>query len=144
MPDNPDSAFETRVRDSFASQGFMRLIGAEITSLSPGCCIISAPIHENVSQQHGFAHAGLTFSIGDSAAGYAALSLMPANADVLTAEIKINLMSPAVGTHLRAEGRVIRPGRRLMTVESLIFAYEGATRGKQVAQMLGTMVTLAD
>lgn len=131
---------EQNIQASFARQGLMKTFNATLKLPSPGYCQISAPITEISGQQHGYAHAGLTFALGDSAAGYAALSLMASGQEVLTVEMKINLLAPGQGSHLLAEGRVIRAGRRLITVESLIFAYDGDQRGKQVAQMLGTMV----
>lgn len=142
MQEQTDVAGEQRVRASFSRQGLMKTLGAKLDLPSKGHCQISAPITRESSQQHGYAHAGLTFAIGDSAAGYAALSLLSEDQEVLTAEIKINLLAPGLGTHLLAEGRVIRAGRRLMTVESLIFAYDGNKRGRQVAQMLGTMMPI--
>ncbi len=137
-----DQSIRRKVERSFAAQGMMRTIGAEIISLQPGRCVIRAPIDEAVGQQHGFAHAGLTFSIGDSAAGYAALSLINETADVVTAEMKINLLAPAQGTSLRAEGRVIRPGRRLIVVSADVFAEEQDVSERHVATLLGTILPL--
>ncbi|MFO1137663.1 MAG: PaaI family thioesterase [Paracoccus sp. (in: a-proteobacteria)] len=130
---------EARVRNSFARQTMMQTLGAQIASIAPGRVTITAPILPTVLQQQGAGHAGLAFSIGDSAAGYSALSLMPMDAEVMTVEIKINLMSPAVGDRLVAEGRVIRPGRRIMVVAADIWAETGATR-KHVAMLQGTMI----
>ena len=130
---------EARVRNSFARQTMMQTLGAQIASIAPGRVTITAPILPTVLQQQGAGHAGLAFSIGDSAAGYSALSLMPMDAEVMTVEIKINLMSPAVGDRLVAEGRVIRPGRRIMVVAADIWAETGATR-KHVAMLRGKMI----
>lgn len=138
MPDlSPDIA--AKVRKSFASQNLMTMIGAEMTGLSHGACDLSAPIPDSMRQQHGFGHAALTFGLGDTAAGYAALSVMPEDHEVLTSEIKINLLEPAAGTRLVAEGRVLRRGRRLIPVEANVWS---ETDGERVliAKLLGTMV----
>lgn len=136
-PPNPDYA--ALIRRSFAAQSMMRTLGATLDAIEPGYCRIRSSIPEGALQQHGVGHAGLTFSIGDSAAGYAALSLMPEGAEVVTAEIKINLMAPARGDHLIAEGRVLRPGRRLMSVEANVWAIQDGKRN-HIAVLLGTMV----
>lgn len=130
---------ETRIRDSFNRQTMMQTLGASLVSVSPGHVIITAPILPTALQQHGAGHAGLAFSIGDSAAGYSALSLMSDDAEVMTIEMKINLMSPSVGDRLVAEGRVIRPGRRVMVVAADVWAESGDTR-KHVAMLQGTMI----
>jgi uncharacterized protein (TIGR00369 family) len=138
-PRNPD--YEATVRESFARQGLMGLLGAELVAVSPGGCTIAAPIRPATSQQHGYAHAGLAWSIGDSAAGYAALSLRAPGEEVLTVEMKINLLAPAEGTRLTAEGRVLRAGRRILVVASDIHAGAGPQR-VHVATMLGTMTAV--
>jgi uncharacterized protein (TIGR00369 family) len=140
IPRNPD--WESVVRASFARQGMMTTLGAKLIGLEPGRCRISAPIRTATSQQHGYAHAGLGWTIGDSAAGYAALSLMEKGCEVLTVEMKINLLAPAAGIRLVAEGRVLRPGRRLMVVTSDIHAEDGEGTRLHVATMLGTMIPL--
>lgn len=136
----PDT--EARVRDSFAAQSLMRTFEAQITALEPGLCIISAPIIPGARQQHGYGHAGLTFALGDSAAGYAALSLLDAGSEVLTAEMKINLLAPARGERLTAEGRVEKTGRRLVVVTASVYAHDGPRRTK-IAVLQGTMVPTA-
>ena len=130
---------ETRIRDSFARQTMMQTLGATLAAVTPGHVIITAPVLPTTLQQHGAGHAGLAFSIGDSAAGYSALSLMPDEAEVMTVEMKINLMSPAVGDRLVAEGRVIRPGRRIMVVAADVWAETDGAR-KHVAMLQGTMI----
>lgn len=130
---------ETRIRDSFARQTMMQTLGATLARVTPGQVIITAPILPTVLQQQGAGHAGLAFSIGDSAAGYSALSLMPEEAEVMTVEMKINLMSPALGDRLVAEGRVIRPGRRIMVVAADVWAETDGAR-KHVAMLQGTMI----
>ena len=127
------------IRDSFAAQGLMGTLGAEMIALEHGRAEIRAPILPGSRQQHGYAHAGLTFAIGDSAAGYAALSVMPEGSEVLTTEMKINLLAPGRGEALIARGRVIKPGRRLVIVQADIFALDGG-RETHIAHLLGTMV----
>ncbi len=117
----------------------MASFDAELVALELGFVGIAAPISETVSQQHGAAHAGLTFALGDSAAGYAALTTIEGEADVMTAEMKINLLRPAIGDRLVAEGRVIKPGRRLIVVQAEVFAETHDSR-KQIALLQGTMV----
>jgi uncharacterized protein (TIGR00369 family) len=115
MPDfNPiDPDFESRVRASFARQGIMTLLGARMIKVEPGEVAIELPFRADLSQQHGFFHAGVTSTIADSAGGYAGFTLFPADASVLTVEFKINLLAPAKGDRLVATGRVIKPGRTL-------------------------------
>ena len=105
-----DGAFEARVRDSFGRQSIMGLIGAEMSEVVPGRVVIELPFRADLCQQHGFFHAGVTTTIADSAGGYAAFSLFPADASVLTTEFKINLVAPAAGDRLRAVGQVVKPG----------------------------------
>jgi uncharacterized protein (TIGR00369 family) len=111
-----NEATASKIRDSFAAQSLMATFGAELERVAPGAVEICAPILPGSRQQHGFAHAGLTFALGDSAAGYAALTLMPEEAEVMTAEMKINLLAPARGERLVATGRVVKAGRRLTVV----------------------------
>ena len=132
-------AYADKVRSSFDQQRLMRTFGASIDGLEPGACTITAPILPAHRQQHGFAHAGLTFALGDSAAGYAALSIMAEDAEVLTVEMKINLLAPAEGDMLIARGRVIKPGRRLIIVGAEVFALQNGTE-IAVALLQGTMI----
>lgn len=138
-PRDPD--WEAKVRKSFARQTVMETIGARIAALAPGRCEIELPYRRDLCQQHGFLHAGITTAIADSAGGYAAFSLMPAGASVLTVEFKVNLMAPAAGERLLARGRVIKPGRTLMVVEADVVADDNGLR-KQIAQLLSTMMCL--
>jgi len=129
-----------RIRDSFAKQGMMQSFGAELSDIAPGRIVIAAPITPETSQQHGLAHAGLTFALGDSAAGYSALSLMAEGDEVLTAEMKINLLAPADGVRLVATGEVVKPGRRLVVARATVETeYADGTR-RPVAILQGTMV----
>ncbi|MFP7675341.1 PaaI family thioesterase [Marivita sp. S0852] len=128
-----------RIQASFDRQSMMTTLGATLIETGKGTATIAAPILPGTQQQQGFAHAGLTFSIGDSAAGYAALTLIPEDQEVVTAEIKINLLSPASGDRLIARGRVIKPGRRLIVVASDVYAETDGTE-RHVACMMGTMM----
>ncbi|MDM7968569.1 MAG: PaaI family thioesterase [Paracoccaceae bacterium] len=134
-----DQITSDRISRSFEAQTMMQTLGARLAELGPGEVRIEAPILPGLRQQQGFGHAGLTFSLGDTAAGYAALSLMPPDRDVLTAEIKINLLAPAVGDLLIATGRVIKPGRRLMVVSAEVHARQ-ADKLTLIAILQGTMV----
>ena len=139
IPKNPD--FEECVRDSFSRQGIMELIGARLTRVEPGLVEIELPYRADLTQQHGFFHAGITSTIADSAGGYAAFSLMPAEASVLTTEFKINLLAPAEGELLRAVGRVVRPGRLLTVCEVDVFAVKDGA-AKPCAKLLETLMCL--
>ena len=128
-----------RIQTSFEQQTMMRTFGARLDDVAPGHVTISAPILLGSRQQQGFAHAALTFGLGDSAAGYAALTVIPEDQEVVTAEIKINLVAPANGTHILARGRVIKPGRRLIVVTSEVFSVVNGDE-TLVAILQGTMV----
>ncbi len=133
---------ENRIRESFDRQGMMTTLGAALSGIAPGSVTITAPIRPEGSQQHGFAHAGMTFALGDSAAGYSALTTMPDGAEVLTAEMKINLVAPADGVRLVATGEVVKPGRRLVVTRAQVETeYADGTR-KLVAVLQGTMVPI--
>ncbi len=134
-----DDSIKKRIIGSFATQSMMQTLGASLGEISPGLVRVQAPILPGLRQQQGFGHAGLTFTLGDTAAGYAALSLMAPEFDVLTAEIKINLLAPARGDLLIATGRVIKPGRRLMIVTAEVVARDGGT-DTLIAILQGTMV----
>jgi uncharacterized protein (TIGR00369 family) len=136
-----DPDFEERVRASFARQKLMSTIGAELTRVAPGEAEITLPYRDDLTQQHGFIHAGIVATLADTACGYAAFSLMPADAAILTVEYKINLMSPATGERLIARGRVLRPGRTLTVCAGEVIAYRQG-KGKTVATMLATMMAL--
>lgn len=133
-------AQRNRILDSFTAQSLMRSCQARITDLAPGSCVIEAPLLPGMLQQHGAGHAGVTFALGDTAAGYAALSLMPEGREVMTAEIKINLLAPAFGETLVARGRVVKSGRRLSVVTAEVEAVAADGARKLIAVMQGTMV----
>ncbi|MFT6091458.1 PaaI family thioesterase [Sulfitobacter sp.] len=134
-----DDATRTRIHTSFDAQSMMATLGARLSEVSHGIVKIEAPILPGALQQQGFGHAGLTFSIGDSAAGYAALTSLPLDMEVVTAEIKINLIAPARGEKLVAIGKLVKPGKRLCVVTSEVFAVENGQE-KLIAILQGTMV----
>ena len=137
-----DPLFEARVRDSFAKQTFMATLGATLVRIAPGEVTIALPVRAALAQQHGSVHAGAVTSVLDSAAGYAALSLMPAGAAVLSVEFKVNLLEPAVGERIEARGRVVRSGRTLSTCTAEAWALDAAGNERLVATLLGTMMCL--
>ena len=117
-----DPHFAERVRASFALQHAMSLIRATLPVVEHGRTEIHLPHWSGVEQQHGFVHGGVVGMIADSAAGYAAMTMVPAAASVLTVEYKMNLVAPADGDHLLARGRVIRAGRTLIVTQGEVFA----------------------
>ena len=131
-----------RISSSFGCQSMMKTLGAKIHKVEKGKVTIEAPILPSTLQQQGYAHAGLIFSIGDSAAGYSALTLLPDDQEVMTVEIKINLLAPAKGELLRAEGRVVKLGKRLVVVNSEIHDLIDRKK-KLIAIMQGTMIPVA-
>jgi uncharacterized protein (TIGR00369 family) len=135
-----DPNFEARVRASFARQAFMATLGARLVVVQPGQVVIELQFRPDLTQQHGFLHAGVIASVVDSACGYAALSLMPAGTGVLSVEFKINLMKPAAGSSFRALGKVVRAGRTLTVCTGELEADGGAI----VAVMQATMMTVRD
>ena len=139
----PDPHFERRLRSSFARMKLMETIGAKLTTALPGEVEIELPFRSDLTQHHGFVHAGIVTSIVDTACGYAALTLLPANAEVLTVEYKVNFVSPATGTRMIGRGRVTKPGRRLTVCAGDVFAV-GEGKEKLVAIMLATMMGLPE
>lgn len=138
-----DSAYEARVRGSFARQRVMQTIGASMTRVSPGEVEIALPFREDLTQQHGFLHAGIVSTIADSACGYAAYSLMPADAAVLTVEYKVNFLSPAQGDRMIARARVTKHGRTVTVSTCDVFAVTDG-RERIIATMLGTLMTVRE
>jgi uncharacterized protein (TIGR00369 family) len=136
-----DPAFVERTRASFARQGIMALIGATLERVEPGVVEIALPFKPELSQQHGFFHAGVISTIADSAAGYAGFTLYPAEAGVLTVEFKINLLAAADGERAVALGRVVRSGRTL-TVCTFDVHVEKAGRRTHCATGVETLMTL--
>ena len=117
----------------------MTTIHAEIAAIEAGRVVIDAPVAQGFLQQHRFAHGGLVFTLGDTAAGYAALTMLPLDVEVMTVEMKINLLSPGSGK-LRAEGRILKAGRRITVVAAEVWAEDSAGKQKQVAALQGTMI----
>ena len=134
-----DPATVARIRASFARQSMMATLGAELASVAFGRVTVTAPVLPGFRQQQGFAHGGLIFSLGDTAAGYAALSVLPGDVEVMTVELKINLLAPGAG-RLIAEGRVLKPGRRLVVVAADVWAEAEGKARRQVAALQGTMI----
>lgn len=129
-----------RVRASFAKQEFMALLGATISRVAPGEVDLELPWRADLVQQHGYLHAGVTSAIADSACGYAALSLMPPGAAVLSVEYKVNLLAPARGLRFQARGRVVRSGRTVSVVQGDVLAFDEQGQSQHVLTMLGTMI----
>ena len=136
-----DPAYESRVRASFARQGHMHTLASSLESVAPGLVEIALTPGSAVSQQHGFVHAGALAAIADSAAGYAALSLMPPGVGVLATEFKINLLAPAEGERILARGRVIKAGRTLTLAQTEVFS-QTAGQEKLVAFLTATLMTV--
>ena len=136
-----DENFARKVQASFATQLVMKFIGAEITRIEAGAVDIQIAYQKDLTQQNGFIHAGIITTIADSACGYAAFSLMPNGADVLSVEFKVNLLSPSIGDKFLAEARVVRAGKTLTVVQGDVFAITDNQR-KHVAIMLATMMCL--
>jgi uncharacterized protein (TIGR00369 family) len=135
-PFNPD-----RVRASFAKQRVMATIGATLDRVDPGAVTISMPPNADLTQQHGYLHAGIIATIADSACGYAALSLMPDDAAVLSIEFKTNMLAPADGERFVARGKVIKPGRTIMVCDATVHAVRNGAE-KLIATMTGTMMVV--
>ena len=138
-----DPAFADRVRASFALQRVMTTIGAELVSVEPGEVVIAMAFRDDLTQQHGYLHAAVVTAIVDSACGYAANTLMPADTGVLTVEYKVNFLAPAEGRRFLARGRVLKPGRTLTVVTGEVVAVSEASE-KTVATLQGTMMAVRD
>lgn len=143
MLESKNPQFEQAVRDSFASQPLMTTIGARLSRVVAGEIEIRLPFRQDLTQQHGFLHAGVVTSALDSACGYAAFSLMPEGSGVLTIEFKTNLLAPARGQELIARSHVVRAGRTITVCQAEAFMIvEGAEN--LVASMLATVMTIRD
>jgi uncharacterized protein (TIGR00369 family) len=138
-----DPYFAERVRASFDLQNAMRLIQATLPVVEHGLTEIHLPHWQGVEQQHGFVHGGVVGMIADSAAGYAAMTMVPASCSVLTVEFKLNLMAPADGEKLVARGQVVRPGRTLIITNAEVFAIKD---GREIpcALMQQTIMVMQD
>ena len=135
-------SFADEIKQSFAKQTIMGLIGAELTRVEPGVIEIRLPYRSDLAQQHGYLHAGIVTTIADSACGYAAYSLMPPNSEVLSVEFKVNLLRPAKGETFSAVAEVVKSGKTLTVVRADVFGIERERRDL-VATMLGTMICLS-
>jgi uncharacterized protein (TIGR00369 family) len=136
-----DPDFAQRVRASFERQAAMKTIGATLGDIEPGRVVIELPYSPALTQQHGFLHAGMIATALDSACGYAAFTLMPADAGILTIEYKINLVAPGKGQLFRMEGQVVKPGRTITLVEGRAFAIDEG-KEKLIATMTATEMTI--
>ena len=133
-----DPHFAARIRESFARQKAMTLIGASLGMVAPGAVEIALPFRDDLTQQKGYIHGGIIGMIADSAAGYAAYSLMPADCSLVTVEYKVNILLPATSS-LTARGEVVKPGRTLTVARAEVYAQDG----KHVATMQQTLMMLA-
>lgn len=138
-----DPASQQRVQDSFGQQGLMRLLGAELAQVSAGLVTIALPFRPELTQHHGYFHAGSSSTIADTAGGYAAATLFPAGSSVLTVEFKLNLIRPAEGQRLEATGRVIKPGRTLTICQLDVWGVTGENR-THCATGLQTLIRVED
>jgi uncharacterized protein (TIGR00369 family) len=137
---NPD--FAVRVRDSFARQRFMAMLGAELADVHAGHCEIALAYRPELSQQHGYFHGGVIGCLADNAGGYAAFTLAPAEASILTVEYKLNIVAPGDGDRLIARGQVVKPGRTLVVSRVEVFAEKGGSE-KLCAIALMTLMLMA-
>jgi len=138
-----DPQFAERVHRSFDRQAAMRTLGAALESVEPGHVVVTMLHREELTQQHGFIHAGMLAAALDSACGYAAFSLMPADAAVLTIEFKINLLAPARGPRFRFDARVTKPGRTISVVDGRALQYAANGDEQLIATMTATVMTVA-
>jgi len=134
--------FATQVRNSFERQTAMSSIGAELLIVEPGKVEIALPYRSDLTQQHGYMHAGIITTIADTACGYAAYTLMPAGSEVLSVEFKVNLLRPAKGERFAAVANVLKPGRTLTVVRADVFGISESDERELIATMLATMICL--
>ena len=139
----PSAGYKEKVIESFNRQGMMKTINASILAIRPGEIELEFPYQSNLTQQHGFIHAGVVSTVLDTACGYAAFSLMPENAAVLTIEFKVNLLSPAKGERFRAVGKVKKPGKNITVKEGELFSHVEGEQ-KTVATMVATIMSVYD
>ncbi len=140
-PQAPD--YDTLVPASYARQGFMALLGAELTAVAPGYCELRLEHRPEVTQQHGFVHGGALATLVDTAAGYAAFSLMPSDAAPLTVEYKLNLLRPGKGVEMVARARVIKPGRTLNVVQADVYGVDADGDETHCVTSLQTLMTMS-
>ncbi len=138
-----DAGYKEKVIESFERQEVMKTLNASVQTVRPGEVELKLPYQQNLTQQHGFIHAGIVSTLLDSACGYAAFSLMPEKAAVLTIEFKINLLAPAKGDWFRAVGKVKKSGKNITVTEGELFSYADGQE-KLVATMVGTIMSVYD
>jgi uncharacterized protein (TIGR00369 family) len=136
-------SFVEEIRQSFARQSVMQLIGAELGQIEPGLVEIKLPYRSDLTQQHGYLHAGVVSTIADTACGYAAFSLMPPASEVLSVEFKVNLLRPARGEHFVARAEVVKAGKTLTVVRADVFAVSKERQHELIATMQGTMIAMS-
>jgi uncharacterized protein (TIGR00369 family) len=136
------AALQQRVRASFARQAAMTTLGAALGEVAPGRVSVLLTHRAALTQQHGYLHAGMVAAALDTACGYAAFSLMPADAAVLTIEFKINLLAPAKGPRFRFEGHVVKPGRTISVVDGRALQIDGVGEEKLIATMTATVMSI--
>ena len=136
-----DPAFESRVRESFARQHFMRTLGARLERVAPGEVEVALTVRRDLTQQHGFLHAGAMSAVADTACGYAALTLMPPRTGVLTVEFKVNLLAPGKGIGVVARARVVSAGGTLTVCAGDVFAFDDGEE-RLVLTMLATEMAI--
>jgi len=143
MPHEPrNPAFAEEIKQSFAKQTIMALIGAHLSRVEPGVIEVSLPYRPDLTQQHGYLHAGIVTTIADSACGYAAYSLMPPDSEVLSVEFKVNLLRPAKGETFVAIAEVVKAGKTLTVVRADVFGMDHEDKRELIATMLGTMICI--
>ncbi|MEP9370823.1 PaaI family thioesterase [Mesorhizobium sp. KR1-2] len=139
----PSPNYEERVRTSFARQKVMTTMGAVLTLVRPGTVEIEMPFSDALTQQHGFLHAGIISAALDSACGYAAYSVVPEDAGVLTIEFKVNLLAPGKGERFLFRGTVTKPGRTIVVADGQAYAFATDGEAKLIATMTGTIMAVA-
>ena len=140
QPRNP--SFAEEIKQSFAKQTIMGLIGAELSRVEAGIIEITLPYRKDLTQQHGYLHAGIVTTIADSACGYAAYTLMPPESEVLSVEFKVNLLRPAKGETFFAVAEVVKAGKTLTVVRADVFGMDHEAQRELIATMLGTMICI--
>ena len=137
QPLDPD--FENKIRESFYRQEFMDFSGPEISDMGPGYCEIQVPYKKELSQQHGYFHGGVIGTLADNSGGYAAFTLMPPDASILTVEYKLNLTAPGDGEFLIARAQVIKPGRTLTICRPEVFVVKNGVKTLCAAALMTLM-----
>jgi len=135
--------YQQKVQDSFDKQQFMKHINAKLLNVQPGYCEIEIPYAPELSQQHGYFHAGIIGTIADNAAGYAAFSLMEESSSIVTVEFKLNVMSPGDGDVLIGKGHVLKKGRTLTICRADVYIVKNGTE-KLCAASQATLIELRD